>query len=126
MSKPSDLPDAAQPDARLLASDSADPRFDNDDVHEVHRVIRAVFDQYADRLLAGELWVADDERLARYVRNDELHVAVGTRLMLAPFDADVLRVAIEGTTSAVTSAGARPAWALSNPHLPRPVTRYGG
>jgi alpha-glucosidase len=126
MSKPSDLPDAAQPEARLLAGDAGDPRFDNEDVHDVHRVIRAVVDQYADRLLAGELWVADDERFARYVRPDELHVAVGTRLMLAPFDADVLRKAIEGTTSAVAAAGARPAWALSNPHVSRPVTRYGG
>ena len=124
MSKPAELPDAPDPEARLLTHLPGDPRFDDDGVHEVHRMIRTVVDEYPGRLLAGELRVDDTERFARYVRADELHVGVGTPLVRTPFDADAVRAAIEGTLAAAT--GARPAWTLSNPHVSRPVTRYGG
>src|SRR5690606_18772009 len=65
MSKPPDLPDTRE--QREPATDEPDPRFDHDDVHGVHRMIRAVLDHYPGRLVMGEIWVGDSSRLSRYV-----------------------------------------------------------
>nr|MDT0664213.1 alpha-amylase family glycosyl hydrolase [Micromonospora sp. DSM 115978] len=53
--------------------------WDQEGVHDVYRDWRRLVDDYdaADgrhRVLVGETWVADPERLARYVRPDELHL----------------------------------------------------
>ncbi len=63
-------------EAVLLINADDDPRFDQDGVHDVHRMIRAVIDHYPGRMLIGEIWVRDDERFARYVRPDELHLGL--------------------------------------------------
>lgn len=109
-------PDKQQPDAR----------FDHDGVHDVHRMIRAVTDEYRDRVLLGEIWVADDERFSHYLRPDELHLGFNFRLTTARFDAAEIREAIEHSMNAVASVGAPPTWTLSNHDVPRPVTRFGG
>ena len=45
-------------------------------MHDVYRGWRRVTDAYAgDRVFVGEVWVHDPERLARYLRADELHTA---------------------------------------------------
>src|SRR5262249_29936986 len=103
-----------------------DIRFDHDGVHEVHRMIRSVVDEYPERALVGEIWVADDERFGRYLRRDELHLGFNFRLTGASFDADEIREAIEHSMAAVAWVGAAPTWTLSNHDLPRPVTRFGG
>jgi alpha-glucosidase len=126
MSKPDGLPDAAEPDVAPLERPANDPRFDHDDVHDVHRMIRAVIDHYPGRMAMGEIWVADDERFARYVRSDELHLAYNSQLLRTPFDAAAVRDAIESSISAVTEVKSTPAWTLSNHDTSRPVTRYGG
>ena len=130
MSKPDGLPDGPEDTTRaagpLVAAVDGDPRFDHDGVHDVHRMIRAVLDHYPGRMVAGEVRLDDVERFARYVRPDELHLGVGIRLLRAPFDADAVREAIESSLAAVETVGAPPAWTLSNHHVSRPATRYGG
>jgi alpha-glucosidase len=133
MSKPPDLPDTRQQrgaerdDARWHVSElAADPRFDHDGVHDVHRMIRAVLDHYPGRLAVGEVWVGDDARFSRYVRPDELHLGFDFRLVRAPFEAGAVRAAIEHSLAAVDGVGAPAAWTLSNHDVSRPVTRYGG
>ncbi len=133
MSKPPDLPDAredrtpTQDGERWAASVvEPDPRFDHDDVHSVHRMIRAVLDHYPGRLVVGEVWVGDSARFSRYVRSDELHLGFNFRLVRAPFEAAAIRTAIEQSLAAVAAEGAPPAWTLSNHDVSRPVTRYGG
>jgi len=50
------------------------PFWDRDGVHEIYRGWRRVLDTYAgDRMSVAEAWVKSPERLARYVRADELH-----------------------------------------------------
>ena len=117
----SDIGVMAEPDKQL-----PDARFDHDGVHEVHRMIRSVTDEYRDRALLGEIWVADDERFSRYLRPDELHLGFNFRLTAARFDAADIREAIEHSMSAVAGVGAPPTWTLSNHDVPRPVTRFGG
>lgn len=125
MSKPEGLPDATR-EAALLVNADDDPRFDQDGVHDVHRMIRSVIDQYPWRMLIGEIWVRDDERFARYVRPDELHLGFNFRLVQAPFDAAAVREAVEHALAAVEEVGAQATWTLSNHDVSRPVTRYGG
>src|SRR5205823_2529711 len=74
MAKPDGLPDMpsaedAGLEAHLLEGDL---RFDQDGVHAIHRRIRSVLDEYPGAMAVGEVWVFDDERLAAYLRPDEL------------------------------------------------------
>ncbi|MHA6793175.1 glycoside hydrolase family 13 protein [Pseudonocardia bannensis] len=126
MSKPEGLPDHAGPGAALLAHTDDDPRFDHEGVHDVHRMIRAVLDHYPGRMAVGEVWVRDDDRFARYVRPDELHLGFNFRLVQTAFDAAEVREAIEHSLESVAGVGAHPTWTLSNHDVSRPVTRYGG
>ncbi|GLZ37766.1 glycoside hydrolase family 13 protein [Actinokineospora sp. NBRC 105648] len=127
MAKPAGLPDMP---AYLIgitgaqAHPAEDPRFDNEDVHEVHRLIRKVADEYPGSMAVGEIWVESDERFARYVRPDELHLGFNFNLVAADFDADAVRRAIDHS---LTAAGqSPPTWTLSNHDVSRHVTRYGG
>jgi alpha-glucosidase len=124
MAKPAALPDM---DPRLgrLSGQPQDPRFDDDGVHEVHRMIRGVLDEYPGRIAIGELSVADDQRFARYLRPDELHIGFDTRLADAEFDADMVRTAIDRALASVAPVAAPPSWALSNHDVVRHVSRYG-
>jgi alpha-glucosidase len=127
MAKPPGLPDydfARQPPPGSLPDH--DPRFDHDGVHEIHRMVRKVLDEYPGRVAIGEIWVKDNESFARYVRPDELHLGFNFRLAAAAFDAAGVREAIEHSLDAVAAVGAAPTWALSNHDVPRQVTRYGG
>ncbi|HEX2263923.1 MAG TPA: glycoside hydrolase family 13 protein, partial [Pseudonocardiaceae bacterium] len=129
MAKPAGLPDMPQPIGAcpgLLDTDIADPRFDADGVHDIHRMIRKVLDEYQARVAIGEIWVADDTAFARYIRPDELHMGFNFRLLHADFDADSLREAIEHSLLAVQNSPAPATWTISNHDTVRPVTRYGG
>jgi len=128
MAKPAGLPDLS-PDALhglVSMSDSNDPRFDNDGVHEVHRGVRRTLDAYPEVMAVGEIWVGDDERVARYVRPDELHLAFNFRLLESPWNAEELRTAVDRSLRSVAGTGTPACWVLSNHDRPRHVTRYGG
>ncbi|WP_300019042.1 alpha-amylase family glycosyl hydrolase [Pseudonocardia sp.] len=120
MSKPDGLPDSPAPGV------GPDPRFDDDGVHEVLRMVRAVIDHFPGRVATGQICAHDDAAFARYVRTDELHIGLTRRLLEAPFEAAAVRTAIEGSFGAVAGTPAPPSWTLSDHDTPRPVTRYGG
>ncbi|MGZ4519652.1 MAG: glycoside hydrolase family 13 protein [Mycobacteriaceae bacterium] len=131
MAKPAGLPDmdileSGGTENQLLRNTRDDLRFDNDGVHEIHRMIRAVLDEHPATVTIGEIWVTDDERFARYLRSDELHLGFNFRLVGAAFDAGAVREAIEHSLAAVASVGAPATWTLSNHDVGRQVTRYGG
>ncbi|WP_040337012.1 glycoside hydrolase family 13 protein [Candidatus Blastococcus massiliensis] len=127
MAKPEGLPDMVpMEDTGLLADHGpGDHRFDDDGVHEVHRRIRRVLDEYPGRMAVGEVWVSDDDRLARYLRADELQLAFNFKLLTADWDAEELRTAIEHSLATVEGTPAPACWVLSNHDRPRHVTRYG-
>ena len=95
-------------------------------MHDVHRMIRAMLDHYPERVAIGEVWVRSDERFARYVRPDELHLGFNIRLAASRFDADEVRAAIEDSLESVGAVGAAATWTLSNHDVSRPASRYGG
>jgi alpha-glucosidase len=127
MAKPDGLPDMDLRAANLLIGQHNlyDPRFDNEGVHDIHRLVRRVLDEYPGTMAVGEIWVTDTERLALYLRPDELHLGFNFRLVLADFDAVALRTSIDASLDAAAIAGVPPTWTLSNHDVVREATRYG-
>lgn len=126
MAKPVDLPDMDLRAANEIGQhDFYDPRFDDDGVHDIHRMVRKVLDGYPGTMAVGEIWVTDNDRLARYLRPDELHLGFNFRLVLVGFDAGAVRASIEASLATAAAAGAPPTWTLSNHDVWREVSRYG-
>ena len=112
MAKPAGLPDmglttSAGPDTSHMP-ERDDLRWDQ------RRRARAttgcsggVLDSYpGDRMAVGEVWVADDERLARYVRPDELHLAFNFQLVAgARGAADEFRTRSTDSMAAMAGGG---------------------
>jgi alpha-glucosidase len=96
---------------------------DQPEVHEVIRGFRRVADSFDDRVLVGETWPIEQERLADYLRPDELHLAFNFRFVLARYMASRFRDAI-ATTHRTFGSGAWPTWTLSNHDFSRHITRY--
>ena len=122
------LPDAGHAPGALFESSTwvDNPHWDRDEVHDVFRRWRAISDGYdGDRVFVSEAVVAGPERLARYVRPDELHTSFNFDYLRAAWDADGLRAAIDGTLSALAPVGAPPTWVLSSHDETRHVTRFG-
>jgi alpha-glucosidase len=126
------LPDLGHNSApELLAADapagdrSDHPAWDRDEVHEIYREWRAIADAYPEpRIFVAEAWVHHPERLARYVRSDELHAAFNFFFLLSPWRAPSLRRAIDETLVEHAAVGAPPTWVLSNHDTARHVSRY--
>ena len=126
--KQAGLPDTAEAvdAAQTLVQDRAGhPAWDQDGVHEVYRGWRSVADRYSpDRVFIAEAWVSSNERLARYLRPDELHTAFQFDFLRTPWRAQSLRAVIDDAIGAAASVGAPPTWVLSNHDVTRTVTRF--
>jgi alpha-glucosidase len=99
-----------------------------DDVHEVFRRWRRLVDEYEPaRVLLGETWVMEIDRLARFYGSgeDELHLAFNFPFAFSPLDAKALRSVVEATEAALPER-AWPVWMLSNHDMPRFPTRMAG
>jgi alpha-glucosidase len=102
------------------------PYIDRDELHEIYRRWRSIADSYTDaRVLVGEIWLPDAERLARYLRSDELHTAFNFDFLACPWDPQRMQASIEAAIAAHAPVHAPPTWVLSNHDVTRPVTRYG-
>ncbi len=123
--KQADLPDLEVPgDHGPLADGSEHPHWDRSEVHEIFRQWRRVADGYPDpRVFVAEAWVDHPERLARYVRADELHTAFNFDFLRAPWIAERLRATIDETMAEHALVGAPPTWVLSNHDVARHVSR---
>jgi alpha-glucosidase len=100
------------------------PFWDRDGIHEIVRGWRAVFDQYADRMMVAEAWV-QPERLPLYLRPGEYHQAFNFEFLEAEWDAAGLRQVIDHAIEATAGLGSTPTWVLSNHDVVREATRYG-
>ena len=126
MVKADGLPDVAEPSTEdeTLLSEHRTPYWDQDGVHEIYRGWRAIADSYADpRVFCGEAWVESEERLARYLRPDELHTSFNFEYLKAGWNAALMRAVIDQTIATHASIGAPPTWVLSNHDVIRHRTR---
>ena len=99
-----------------------------DDVHDVLRRWRRVVDEYEpERVLLGETWVMDVDRLARFYGSgeDELHLAFNFPFTFSDLEAETLRGVVEATEAALPER-AWPVWMLSNHDIVRFPTRMAG
>ena len=116
--KDADLPDSVDGDASAYT--------DREEVHDVYRAWRRVADSYpGDRVLIGEVWLPDAERMAHYLRSDEMHTVFNFPYLGCAWDARELRETIDGTLEFHRLADAPATWVLSNHDVDRVVTRYG-
>jgi alpha-glucosidase len=110
--------------------------WDQDGVHEVYRAWRQILNSYNpidaadysgdnDRILCAEAWVESPERLARYVRDDEMHQAFNFGFLQTQWRAGELRDAITASFTAADSVGAPTTWVLSNHDVVRHTSRLG-
>src|SRR6185437_14920339 len=118
--------DPALPDVTGLEPPGpAHPHTDRDEVHEVYQSWRSVADEYAGRMLIGEVWLPDAARLARYVGPGELDTVFNFPYLNCPWDANALRRVIDETLALNAPLGVPATWVLSNHDVDRVVSRYG-
>ncbi|TMU97477.1 glycoside hydrolase family 13 protein [Streptomyces sp. DASNCL29] len=125
MVKAAGLPDIGHTEQAKLIGSQVLPFFDQDGVHEIHRSWRRLLDSYpGDRIGVAEAWAPTAERLALYVRPDELHQAFNFQFLKCPWDAAAMREVIDESLAATGSVGAPTTWVLSNHDVVRHTTRY--
>jgi alpha-glucosidase len=105
------------------------PMWDQEGVHDIYRSWRTLLDSYStggdDKILVAEAWVSPPERLARYVRPDEMHQAFNFEFLQARWHVAELRTVIERSLAAMGSVGAPTTWVLSNHDIVRHASRLG-
>jgi len=111
------------------------PMWDQDGVHQIYREWRRVLDSYVqpsldgagddDRILCAEAWVEPPERLARYVRGDEMHQSFNFEFLGTPWLAPMFRQVIEDSLRSTDAVGAPTTWVLSNHDVVRHTSRLG-
>jgi alpha-glucosidase len=128
-----DLPDVLPTWAELmegLAPDSTafppgqHPIWDRDDVDDIYREWRKLFDTYSPPLTAvAEAWVAPERRV-RYARSTGLGQAFNFDLLQAGWDATQFRNIIRDNLALAGASGASSTWVFSNHDVVRHATRY--
>lgn len=102
------------------------PFFDQPQVHEVYKKWRAIANEYSPaRMFVAEAWVPTVERLAKYLRNDELHSGFNFGFLMAGWDYWGLRTNIENSMKDLKALGVPTTWVVENHDVPRIVTRFG-
>ncbi|MEU3824091.1 glycoside hydrolase family 13 protein [Streptomyces sp. NPDC029080] len=110
-------------DALPLVRPGSHPYWDRDEVHEIYRDWRTIFDAYSPpRTAVAEAWVPGARR-ALYARPDELGQAFNFEYLEAGWDAEELREVITGSLATARSAGASATWVLSNHDVVRHASR---
>lgn len=100
------------------------PYFAQDGVHAIYRDWHTVLDEYeGDRVLCGEAWVEPLDKLARWVRPDEMQQTFNFAYLETPWDASALRRVIDRSIAAFSGVGAPSTWVLSNHDVVRHATR---
>ena len=112
----------------ISAPDIADePMWDQPEVHEVYRRWHRVLAEYdGDRMAVAEAWARTPERVAAYVRHDELNQAFNFAWLLSPWSAESFAEVVTETLESLHAVGGTPTWVLSNHDVQRHVSRYGG
>ncbi|MBN9757681.1 Alpha-glucosidase [Pseudonocardia sp. Ae406_Ps2] len=104
--------------------DGSHPYLDRDGVHDIFRSWRRIGDTYdPPRVFVAEAWVPDPQRLARYLRPDELQTAFSFNFLTAAWLADDLRANIDDAIAENTRVGAPATWVLSNHDVCRHPSR---
>lgn len=120
-----DVSDMPRNERESLLSDV--PFFDREGVHDIYRRWRKIFDSYpGERMTVAEAWVHPSSRASRYVRSDELHQIFNFDFLIAEWNSEFLKRAVDKTLHEVSAVDAPATWVLCNHDSPRLATRLGG
>lgn len=109
------------PYRRLLDTQTAD----RPEVHDVIAGLRAVVDEFPDRMLIGELYLPVERLMLYYgAAGRGLHLPFNFQLIRLPWRADVLGAAIEAYEAMLPTYG-WPNWVLGNHDKSRVASRIG-
>jgi alpha-glucosidase len=112
-------------DAFKIAQDGTDILFDRNEVHEIFREWRQVFNEYdPPRVAVAEAYVQAKRRML-YARPDELGQAFNFDLLGEDYDARRFKKVISDNIRLAKSEGSSSTWVLDNHDRIRHATRYG-
>ncbi|MDN4479211.1 alpha-amylase family glycosyl hydrolase [Demequina sp. SYSU T00039] len=108
----------------LLPEDGSDPLYDRDELHQIYREWRELFDRYdPPRMAVAEAWVPASRRV-RYASPESLGQAFNFDLLRAPWDAAAFAEIIARNLRFADEAHSSSTWVLSNHDVVRHATRY--
>lgn len=120
--KEAGLPDTVVVDTPQVGDGG--PFWNQDGVHEVYRDWRALLAEYGpDRVLCAEAWVMPLEKMAWYVRPDEMHQAFNFGYLSTAWEPGALRTVIDESLAAFGGVGSPSTWVLSNHDVVRHRSR---
>ena len=122
-----DNPPGLVGDGPLFQASVMPHAWDQPEVVDVYRRWRRITEEYAgDRVLVGEVFLADIDRVRRFVGPDVLQQAFNFPLLAADLDAGTWQRLVTASLDAFDRDGCSPTWVLSNHDVVRHATRYGG
>ncbi|HET7477684.1 MAG TPA: alpha-amylase family glycosyl hydrolase [Dermatophilaceae bacterium] len=109
----------------MLPLDGSDPLYDRDDVHEIYRSWRKVFDEYDPPLMAvAETWHPTSSRTYLYARPDELGQVFDFSLLKSDWHPGQFRQVISRSIAEHQGVAGGLTWVLSSHDVPRHATRF--
>ena len=119
-----DVPDAKSLTPEMLAALKM-PFWDQEGVHEIYRDWRKIFDSYeGDRMAVAEAWVHPAERIALYLRKDELANSFNFDFLSSRWSAKDLSSTIKSSLASIQNVGAPASWVLENHDVVRVLDRF--
>ncbi len=98
---------------------------DQPEVHDVIRRMRALLDEYDDRMMVGEIYLPNETLVTYYGASfDEVHLPFNFQLINAKWEAPVVRAMVDAYEAALPPGG-WPNWVLGNHDQHRFATRVG-
>ena len=124
MFKEAGLPDMRKDPVASMLGTEHKPFWDQEGVHGVYRAWRTILDSYpGDRMAVAEAWVSPAERIARYVRSDELQNSFNFEMLTTLWDAKEIKRKINNSIDALKEVGAPTSWVFNNHDVVRSVDR---
>jgi alpha-glucosidase len=97
------------------------------ELHPLYRRWRSLANEYpGERMFVGEIVLADQDRIARFLEADQLQLAFNFSLLHETWNAGSMRATIDRTRAALDAVGADATWVFENHDVTRLPTRYGG
>ena len=119
------LPERQSYDLSLVKHDGTDDLFDRDEVHDIYRSWRQVFNEYdPPRVAVAEAWV-HPERRHPYASEDNLGQSFNFDLLGEHWKAGRFKKTISFNLASAAKWGSSTTWVLSNHDVIRHATRYG-
>lgn len=102
------------------------PMFGQPALHAIYRRWREVLASYGpDKILCAEANVDPLDRMANWVREDQMHHAFNFPYLNTAFSSPALRTVVDSSLRAFDAVGATSTWVLSNHDVVRHATRFG-